>query len=129
MPASGLVQRMTISAGGETWRQSDHVQDPATKHPEVLDYHLAYVLDNWTLAGDRFSKTHQRWQRHYMAIVPDDPEEGHMVQVVTEAVESEGLQRKRIVTAFRDSESGKHWRERDIDFFNRIYRDLEVRDA
>ena len=79
MPASGLVQRMTISAGGETWRQSDHVQDPATKHPEVLDYHLAYVLDNWTLAGDRFSKTHQRWQRHYMAIVPDDPEEGHMV--------------------------------------------------
>ena len=59
---------------------SDHVQDPATKHPEVLDY-VAYVLDNWTLIlEDRFSKTHQRWQRHYMSIVPDDTDTGHMVR-------------------------------------------------
>lgn len=124
---------MTIQAGGETWYQSDHVRDPATNHPEVLDYHLTYVLDNWTLAGDRFSETHRRWQRHYMAIVPDDTpdhtEEGHMVRVVTETEQTEGRERKRIVTAFRDTESAKHLRRGDIHYFNRIYRNLEVRDA
>ena len=71
---------MTIQAGGETWHRSDHVSNT---HPEVLDSHIAYVLDNWTLAGDRFNETHQCWQRHYMTIVPDDTEAGHMVRVVT----------------------------------------------
>ena len=111
---------MTISAGGETWHQSDHVQDPATKHPGVLDYHLAYVLDNWTLVGERFSKTHQRWHRHYMAIVPDDTEGGHMVRVVTETKQYEEHERKRIVTAFRDRQSGRHFRRHNVGTANRL---------
>ena len=120
---------MTIQAGGETWHQSEHMRNPATSHPEVIDDHLLYVLDNWTLAGDRFSRTHQRWQRHYMAIVPDDAEGGHMVRVVTETEQYEEDERKRIITAFRDRQSGRHFHRGNMDYFNRIYQDLEVRDA
>ena len=117
---------MTIHAGGETWHKSDHV---STNHLEVLDSHIAYVLDNWTLAGDRFSETYQCWQRHYMAIAPDGTEAGHMVRVVTETEWFEDFASRRIVTAFRDSQSARHLRKGDIDYFSRIYRDLEVRNA
>ena len=117
---------MTIQAGGETWHKSDHVRD---NHPDVLDYHLAYVLDNWMVEGDRFSKRHQRWQRHYMSILPDDTEAGHMVRVVTETARVEESELKRIVTAFRDTMSRRHWSRGNIGYFTARYRDLEVRDA
>ena len=120
---------MTIQAGGETWHKSTHVRDLSATHPEVFDHDLAYVLDNWLMVGEKFNTQHNAWQRHYMAIVPEENGPRHMVRVVTETAHMQGVERRRIVTAFRDGKSTRHWLNGNMEYFYRRYRDLEVRYA
>ena len=79
---------------------------------------VEYVLENWEVRGIHTAiDGTQSWV--YFATLSDL---GRMVRVAV------SIDDERIATAFPDTQAANHWNRRNISYFHRKYRNVEVRD-
>ena len=107
----------TITAGGRTRTVSRHILEET--HRGITPERVEYALENWVVRGIRTGADgRQSWV--YLAF------ESRLSKMVRVAVSMDDTV---IVTAFPDQAATTHWNRRNIDYFRRHYRNLEVRDA
>ena len=106
----------TITAGGRTRVLVGHALEG--KHG-IMDWQIAYVLENWALRGiHTASDGTQSW--NYMAYV------AQIGKIVIVAV---SMDDDKIVTAFASTKMTRRWMRGDRNYFVRYYQRFEERDG
>ena len=105
-----------ITAGGRTRTVTDHLR--RTRHDGITAERLEYILDNWLIRGIDTDER-GRLSVAYLGFVP---RLDNMVRVMVSG------DNERVITAFQDSTATRNWNKGYLDYFDKRYRNVEMRD-
>ncbi len=111
----------TLTAGGRTRQVTAHLQQQAVSiHDEITLERLASILDNWVVRGIR---TDCRGRQSIASLGWVEYGSGRRLMRVAVSIDDQ-----RIISAFLDTTATEKLNSGDIEYFQRNYERLEVRD-